>query len=465
MPLKKKRIIILGAGISGMALAWHLQKKHDDAIQLTVLEKASRAGGWIQSIENDHFHFELGPHSCRPRGTGVATLQLIEDLHLEKEVIFADPAAAKRFLYFNKKLQQVPQNPFAVLTSPVTKGVFKAGLKDLFTSPSNKSDETIYDFFARRFGAAIAERLIDPLCTGIYAGDIRQLSVRSCFPLLHEWEQRHGSVIKGLFSKNKTLDKDISSFIKEMQKSSLFSFRSGMDTLTNSLGKHCEPFLHLSSEVKSLRLDSLPNQIEVLTANGKAFQADHVISALPSQAFSRLVEPLKPSLGRLLSSIAHASLVVVNVGFRKSVLKKQGFGYLVPSQEKEDVLGVIWDSCVFPEQNHSAEETRLTLMMGGAHHPFLVDLSDSAILEKVAEALSNHLGVRETPDAIHIQRIYNAIPQYALGHHQTVSAIEGEMLELSSRISCLGSSLYGVSINDCIANAKKKAEDFILTQG
>ena len=52
-------------------------------------------------------------------------------------------------------------------------------------------------------------------------------------------------------------------------------------------------------------------------------------------------------------SLGSINLSVVNVAFNEPVLKQKGFGYLIPSNQDEDILGVVFDSCIFPEQNQS----------------------------------------------------------------------------------------------------------------
>lgn len=51
----------------------------------------------------------------------------------------------------------------------------------------------------------LADYLIDPLCRGVFAGDAKTLSLRSCFPLLYNYEKEHGSLVKGALRAKKGL--------------------------------------------------------------------------------------------------------------------------------------------------------------------------------------------------------------------------------------------------------------------
>ena len=45
--MEQRHFVILGSGISGLALAWFLKQRHGDKAQVTVIEKSPIRGGWI----------------------------------------------------------------------------------------------------------------------------------------------------------------------------------------------------------------------------------------------------------------------------------------------------------------------------------------------------------------------------------------------------------------------------------
>jgi oxygen-dependent protoporphyrinogen oxidase len=426
-----KNIVVLGAGISGLSLAWNLKKHHKDCL-ITIVEKSHRPGGWIQTIEKDGFLFELGPRSCRPKGAGLATLQLIEELGLQDQVI--PGLSTNRYLYTDQKLQKLPANPISLLFSSLTRGIIPAIYKDLRTPPSAMPDESIYDFFSRRMSSKIAENLVDPMTLGIYAGDIKKLSMKSCFPQVYAWEREHGSIIKGMFARNKKQDSQ-SPFIKSMEKYSLFSFKDGMEVLPRELAKRLETELHLSTSATSLSFHA--HHVAVGLSNGNIIEADHVYSTLPVKNLATLWP--NPSF----NDIPVNSLSVINLGYKKQVHEKNGFGYLIPSKEKEPILGVVFDSCIFPQQNKNPSETRLTVMMRPQGTP---QGTDQEMKNIVLASLSKHLGITILPDSYSIFHAKDSIPQYRVGHSSLLSNLHSP----SKHFTILGSSFYGVSVNDCI---------------
>lgn len=446
--------IIIGAGISGLALGWFL-KKHFEDQSLTILEASDRVGGWIRSHREQGFLFEEGPRSCRSKGAGLDTLQLIEDLDLCEEVISASPAAKKRFIYSDGKLQAVPNSFFSFLLSPLMKGVLPALCKEWHIPPSHLEDESIADFVSRRFSKNIASKLMDPLVSGIYAGDISKLSLRSCFPEMHRLEQEHGSMLKGMLRK-KCMKNDKSPFLEAMRKSSIFSFVDGMETLTSSLHAQLGNVVRLSTGAKSLKI--VHDAVEVSLHSGEVLQGDRVFLAIPAFAAAQLLQTVDRGLSEEMDKTVYASVAVVNMGWNQKVLKQEGFGYLIPSSEKQDVLGIVFDSCALAQQNSHDNETRLTAMLGGMHRPEIERFSLDEIKGKTYSALNRHLNITDPPQAVRVSIAKQAIPQYEVGHQVRFNLIKSRLDHLSNaRISLLGSAFRGVSVNDCIAEAKKIA--------
>lgn len=443
-------VVILGAGISGLSLAWFLKQHHGNHLRITLLEKNMRGGGWIHTIEKDGFLFELGPHSCRPKDAST-TLRLIESLELENQLIVPEPSAQRRYLWMNNKLNLLPHNVWSLLFSSWTKNVAAAVWKDLRAPVSKEEDESIYDFSMRRFGTQLTQKLIDPLVTGIYAGDMNKLSVRSCFPKFYEWEKEYGSVLRGMWSQRGTKSK--SALEQDLEGVPSFSFKGGMETLTRTLEHRLQGEITYGSRATEFYFQQ--SSVVLHTSDGKELTADHVFSTLPAQALADLMATHHTVVGGLLTSIDSASVVVVNFGYQESMLLKEGFGYLVPQCAEEQVLGAIWDSSLFPQQNRNEKQTRIAVMLGGAHHPEISGLSDDNLLAICIQAMKKHLGIERAPDVVHIHRARHAIPQYYVGHSRRVDHINEVIARDFPRLTCLGTAFSGVSINDCIAQAER----------
>lgn len=449
--MKKPHYVILGAGISGLALGFFLKQHYHHNIDLSILEASERTGGWIQTEIKDDFFFEQGPRSFRPHGSGIATLQLIESLGLQEEVIFAHPDAHKRYLYMNHDLHKLPTGPLSLFFSSYMPKLLNAIWKDCYSPKSNLDDESIYSFVKRRFGESIAELFFDPLISGIYAGDIKILSIKSCFPWLYQMEQKYRCICRGaLVEKNKTKPNLLCSpFVENSSNKGIFTLKRGVQSLTDKLSEILKNEIYLKSRVQRI---SCANGISTLELQSGKIVADKLFITIPPHQLSCLFEA-NSLLKKNLESIPASSLAVINFGYRTSVLKYSGFGYLVPSQAKQKLLGVIWDSSAFPQQNKNSQQTRLTAMLGGSHHPGLDACSDSTLIEIALKELHAHIKINSIPDHIHIKRARNAIPQYTVGHQARLRDIEDELKKMPAKINLLGNGFYGISVNDCIAQA------------
>merc|ERR1712015_344348 len=83
-------------------------------------------------------------------------------------------------------------------SKPFTESLAKVLVRESLRKYPRVEDESVHDFIAKHFGSDLANYVIDPLCRGIYAGDSRLLSAKSCFGVPFEVAARHGSVVRGV---------------------------------------------------------------------------------------------------------------------------------------------------------------------------------------------------------------------------------------------------------------------------
>lgn len=447
------RIAILGGGISGLTTAWFLKQLLGARVQLTIIEKNQRPGGWIHTLQTQGFLFEQGPRSCRTNGTGQETLELIEALGLQTQVITPHRNAKNRYVYNGQTLQPLPKHLWEIPFHSLTRNCLKVFWRDWNMPKRQEEDESIQSFFSRRLGTAWTENLIDPFVSGIYAGDCRRLSLKSCFPLFDQWEQQQGSLLRGACLHRSPVT-ERSAFVQKMLRFPMFSFQEGMGTLPYALARELKDCLWLDQTVKSLDFDL--QSVKITLNHDQCLVVDHVISTLPTPALGSLL-PSDSSLAKELKALRYASLTVINIGFHASILPFKGFGYLIPSKWGLPVLGCVWDSSIFPQQN-VGNQTRLTLMMGGSCHPEVEHLSENELIEQTLQILRQHLNIRLDPQVIQITKARNAIPQFEVGHSLWKRDIQDKMAASFPRLTLSGSAWTGVSINDCIAQSRCLAQ-------
>ncbi|XP_078525294.1 protoporphyrinogen oxidase [Lissotriton helveticus] len=467
-----RTVVVAGGGISGLAACYHLVKS-GSVPKVILVEGSSRLGGWLDSTRTDDGAvFEHGPRGIRPAGAvGKNTLSMVSELGLESEIlpVKGDHAAAKnRYLYVRNALHKLPSGLWGVLKTvpPFTNALVWCGLRDLTARRGTLPDESIHGFVTRRFGKELADIAVDSLCRGVFAGDSRALSVRSCFPMLYEAEQKRRSVILGMALSGGKMSQQDSSLIRRAKEESWsqWSLRNGMQTLPEIM----EDFLwqrgveiHKDSPITGLERTS-ENGWKVMLPSGSV-RADHIISAMPAKALSQVVPASLNPVAMELRQIDAVTVAVVNLQYEGAILPVSGFGHLVPSFEDGALLGIVYDSIAFPEQNRTgALSTRLTVMLGGAWFEKDVGdpsrVSDEQLLLRATEAVKNQLGVEEKPSLAIVKLHKDCIPQYTLGHWKRTDNIFRYLEENALPLSLIGASFEGVSVNDCIYNARKAVE-------
>mmetsp|Transcript_12670 Transcript_12670/g.16392 ORF Transcript_12670/g.16392 Transcript_12670/m.16392 type:complete len:475 (-) Transcript_12670:124-1548(-) len=473
------KIAVLGGGISGLSLSWYLRKNLGNSLKsLTCIEASRNPGGWVESRrygENKKFLFELGPHSMRPVGpNGLSVLQLIEDVGLEREALGTSNSSKNRYIRINGEMEMLPTSLLGIFRSPLTNQLPFLAVSELFTASRADNDESVHSFITRHFNARTADTLMDSMISGIFAGNIHTLSVKSCFRVLHDMEQKDRSIVlsilkSALFSPRVDFREQLKTDeCKSLVGSTGISFTDGMQTLTDRLAEKINKTdkVEVNSTVVSLERktnDSLASVTIEKEGKTERIEADYIFSTLPIRDLYRVLpKDLSSHIEELNDSIDHVPVGVVNLGYGKEKLPYQGFGHLVPSSEKEGALGMIYDSLVFPNQLKSDDGSVLTVMVGGHHAPEKALLKEEDMIQFALKKISEHLAITADPEEAIATSHIDCIPQYSVGHHERMTGAVDKLKSCFPELEILGNNFYGVGIADSIATAKRKASEFML---
>ena len=444
--MQRKKVAILGAGIAGLSFAYYL-KKYNSKVDFIILEKSARSGGVVFSEKVNDVIFEWGPRGIRPKGKGQVVLELVEELGLWEDLVFANDKAKKRYLYHNDKLQVLPHSLWSLMSSPYLRLFIKAIVKD-FTSVKFDGDETIASFVDRHFGIEFRALFFDSMVSGIWAGDIEKMSISATLPLLKELEGENGSIIKALrIYKAKSFD--AKKYGKEITSKALFSFKGGMQTLVNALENHLSDFIIYNADIDIVHFS---DKVE-LVVNGESQFFDELVSTVPAYSIAPYTDS---KLSALLQSIHYAPIAVLNMKLPKTAIDFDGFGFLVPSSENSVVLGMVANSNTFIEHAKDGYSVN-TVIMGGSRYS--IEQLSALNLKQEAYKFLKHVFNKELDvDFQELILIDKSIPQYEVCHLDKVKKIE----ELSPHnLTLLGSYMYGVSLIDIVIKSKELARNFI----
>ncbi|MCM3711706.1 protoporphyrinogen oxidase [Sporosarcina luteola] len=464
---QKKRVVIVGGGITGLSAAFYLQKaarEQNLPIEVTLIEATNRLGGKIQTVRRDGFVIERGPDSFLIRKKSMDTFA--KDVGIGDDLV--RNATGQAYILVNGRLQPIPGG--SVMGIPTKVGPFlKSDLFSLagklraagdFVLPRSgvEGDQSLGHFFRRRFGPEIVENLIEPLLSGVYAGDIDHMSLQSTFPQFYEVEKKHRSLILGM---KKTTPKQVPQKDGHgaSQKGAFHSLRNGLESIVEAAEQKLEP----GTVRKGIRIESISKQgnQNVLQLNtGETIVADSVILTTGHMAASQLFAPHRLLQG--LKEIHTTSVATVALAFPAEAVVQdtEGTGFLVSRSSDYSITACTWVSRKWPTSTPEGK-VLLRAFVGRPGEDAIVDLPDDEIERIVLEDLGKIITIKGKPDFTVITRFKDDRPQYRVGHRQRIDAARAELKNAFPNVKLAGASYDGVGLPDCIDQGKAAVEEVI----
>ena len=429
-------IVIIGGGISGLTLAYFLEKNN---VEYRLFEKSAVPGGFIQSEKIDGYSLEYGPNSLL---CGEKVNDFLEELGLKNEIIEANEVSNSRYIIRNGKPVKIPSSPISLLFGRFFS--FKTKLKifrELRLKPhAERQEETLTAMMDRHFGNEVVQYLLKPFIAGIYAGDPDHLVASYAFPKLKEYERKHGSILKG-FIKN-----------KGGARRKTVSFKEGMQQLPQTIFKSINN-ASLQKEIIGL---SKNNAKYVVKLRDEEIEADKIVFASSPNVMGSLCESLYgQKFSTVLSALKCPSISAVHSVYNKKdiAFELKGFGALNPQCEDYFIAGTIWSSSVFSGKIVE-DNVLLTSFVGGMQYPNQNKIDEQSLLDSVHKELSKFYGIKAKPLFEKVTKWDKSIPQYGIELKEVRKQID--LLE-KDNIFVASNWLNGISIEDCIKNAKALA--------
>lgn len=453
-----ERLVVVGGGISGLATAFHAlnaARRLGSDLAVTVLEAAARPGGRMWSDREDGFVVEHGPNGFLDSKQDA--LELAACLNASGLLLRASPLAAKRFICRRGRLRRLPESPPAFLASRLLsfRGKVRV-LREPFAPPPPEGDETLAAFARRRLGPEALDYLIDPMVSGVFAGDPERLSLRAAFPRIAELEREYGGLFKALWRLGRERRRARGAG-PAGPGGTLTSFRGGVRTLIETLTAALADAVVLGTPVR--RLERTASGYRVLAGTPEqGIPASAVVFACPAYEAARICGDLAPTLAAELDAIPYAPVTVVATAYAREDVPHplDGFGFLVPGREGRPILGTLWDSSVFGDRAPGGQ-VLLRTMVGGARHPDLAGSPDRDLLDAVRAQLRDFLGVRADPTRVWIYRHERGIPQYEVGHGDRLARMDAALRDHPGLFLC-HNAYRGIALNDCARQARVTAE-------
>lgn len=457
------KLTIIGGGIAGLSAAYYAKKNIPEA-DITLLETDSRWGGKITTdravFDDGQFIIEGGPDTflaTKPYATA-----LCKELGLGERLHGTNPNQKNTYVLHQNKLEplpdglamMIPTNVQAILKSRLVSWFGKARMGFDFLQPAKavNGDESLGAFVSRRLGREAYENLIEPLMSGIYAGDGDQLSLASTFPYLHDLERKHGSLAHGALkmraqSNGKAVQGSRSAFLTPT---------TGLAEIVEALVESLKSKVNLRLNTRALRITNYASRFLVELEDGTSLDSDSVILATPAYASGTLLASFDPTLASDLQNIPYASTATVSLAYRQSDLPRSldGYGYVIPRREGRKALAGTWTSTKFP---HRAPDgyALIRVFVGRAGQDIPWDENELLALAKEEVKLTS--GITAEPILSRVFMWDKAMPQYNLGHPEILKRIDAS-LENHEGLALAGNGYRGIGIPDCIHSGELAAE-------
>jgi oxygen-dependent protoporphyrinogen oxidase len=477
-----KHMIIIGGGIAGLAAAYYAQKKSDGSVTITLLEQADYWGGKIitdrvtGAVPEGDFVIEGGPDTFVV--TKPWAVNLCKELGIAERLKGTNPDHKKTYILKNGILHELPGG--LTMMVPTEFGpMLRTGLlswpakarmgMDFLLPPADETgDESLGEFVTRRLGRSAYENLIEPLMSGIYAGDGDKLSLQATLPYLRELELKHGGLVKGALATRRERAQKMrrngnSQNPTPGSRSIFLTPETGLAEIVAALVDYLEAAgvdLRLGTTVREVA--PIPEGYAVHLADGGTLTTQNVILATPAYTTADLIAGFAPDLAAELHAIEYVSTATVTLAYPESDLPRplDGYGYVIPRREGRKALACTWTSTKFP---HRAPDgyALLRVFIGRAGQEADLPWDESGLLGLAQAELRQTLGITTEPLLTRIFRWEKAMSQYNIGHPARLERIDS-LLGSHSGLALAGNGYRGIGIPDCI-HSGELAVDRVLS--
>ena len=445
-------VAIIGAGLTGLTAAFRLQQR---GVPATVYELSDRVGGVVQSWREAGYLAEHGPNTLLE--TSPKITDLIRAVGLQGRCLDSDPRAANRYVVRGHRPVALPGTVFQFHTTRLFSLSAKFRLLREPFIGRGTGEESVGAFVRRRLGREFLDYAIDPLVSGIYAGDPMRLSVQHAFPRVYHLEQKYGSLIRGqVFGAGERRRR------AEVSKATArkLSFDHGLQVLPDALHGQLRDAVQLGAPVSGITRRNDGWDV-VCGPAGASRIARHsaVLFAGSAYQLAGLRLDTRPGVDlSLFGEIRHPAVASVVLGFRRNDVRHplDGFGMLVPKVEGLNILGTLFNSSLFPHRAPEGHVT-LTVYLGGARHPELALEPADRLVALALQDLGLLLGISGAPTFRHVAVYPRAIPQYELGYARFKTALDRVEAAVPG-FFLAGNYRQGPSLSDSILSGDEAAE-------
>jgi protoporphyrinogen/coproporphyrinogen III oxidase len=453
--------LIIGGGAAGLSAAYYLAKGGAAA---TIIDPRPRLGGVIQTEQVDGCTLEAGPDSflaIKP-----AAVELIRELGLADQLIGSNDHLRITYVRRGGRLvplpdglmMMVPTKLMPLLTTRLLSAATKARMAlELLRAPKPKAgDESVAEFVKEHYGAEAVDYLAEPLLSGVYGGDPRELSVAAVLPRFVELANRYGSLTRGVLAERAKAAARQS----HGPKPPLFqTLKGGLGQMVDAVAAAIQGKIEvLQARAETVERAGAGFRVRV---NGEWMEARRVILACEAHSAAALVGGLDGRLSELLGAVPYSSSMTVAVGFNAADFAHppRGFGFLIPKAERRRLIACTWVGTKF---SYRVPEDKIVArcFLGGMEDGGILNEPDDAIAAATLEELREIAGIIATPRFVHIARWPRSMAQYTVGHVERAAETQARAAAIDG-LHLAGNAYSGIGVPDCIRMGRAAAEKIL----
>jgi oxygen-dependent protoporphyrinogen oxidase len=479
--VQRRRIVIVGGGIAGLAAAMFLR---DSGADVTVLESSPRIGGKLAVSDVAGIPVDSGAEALltrRPEG-----LDLIGSVGLADELVY--PGTTSASILSRGRLHPLPRRQFmgvpadlaelarAGIVSPA--GLARAREDGTLPGTVRDGDVSVGEYIGIRFGAEVVDRLVEPLLGGVYAGRTDQLSFDATLPALSAESRRHASLADAVRALLPPAPPPGSAGPGSAPAPPpvFTTLQGGLGSLPETLAKASGANILTKATVRELARTPDGWRLTIGPAVAPEWiEADAVILALPARPASRLLAQVEGAgavaAAPALAEIEYASMAIVTLAFPASAFAEPfiGSGYLVPAVDGRPVKAVTFSSVKWPHLTAGLPAGEQVVVvrcsLGRIGEEAVLQRDDAELAELAAADLAAAgvgLGGKADPVDSRVTRWGGGLPQYSVGHLDRVARIRAGVAAQPGLAIC-GAAFDGVGIPACIATARLAVDQVLPT--
>ncbi len=460
------RIVVIGAGIAGLAAALRLHDTLGSAADVTVCEGASWLGGKLRTGEIGGRVVETGAETFLtrkpddPAGGPSAAVRLAGRLGLAENL--TTPATLSASVLRDGvfapmpggTLMGVPADLSVVDWAPVHDADIDRGGPVL----GPEQDVTVGSLVRERMGDAVVDRMVDPLLGGVYAGRADDLSVTVTMPGL-------AAALRDEHTLQAAVRRTLAARVPGG--APFASVPGGLSGLVEAMVAAMPTVrIRTGCPVRAVRPDAGRWRLDVgATRDHETIEADAVVMAVPGRPSARLLAGVNEAAAEAMGTLDYASIGLVTYVLPPGSLDHTPLagrsGALVPAVEGRMAKAITVFSTKWAPQPDGHVLMRASV--GRYGDTAALGYDDQTLVKLVHEDLG---GVAGSPlpawtDA-RVFRWGGALPQYTPGHSVRIARARAA---LPPTVVLAGAAYDGVGIPACIASGERAADNLVETLG